>query len=1524
MKLLLLDDKKVIHHNLPETVSGEYLFHYVNDKSKVIHTLQVVSKDDNWYIKSNDSINIIQNGTVVPDVKLDEYQFYNLSTCENSGFLWLYSSPTIDKFRDNYALNKSEILVGRDSECDICFKSQSISNQFFKMYKQEDNWYITVLDAMGIVYLNDNRIFQSKIGAGDVIYTYGLKIVFMGAFIQINSPSNWIQVNNASLSLLAEEKALEYKNEIINIENIPSIYNEEDYFSHIPRLKEKIETVKMTIDSPPESTTIESMPFILTLGSSLTMMSSSFIMIYSVITGLSDGSKTLASAIPNIVMCVALVIGSLVMPRVTTAYQKRKSLNREKERQVKYSRYLEKKEQEIKNIGLKQASILKSMYIGPTECRDIIDSKNLRLWDREIQDDDFLTIRLGIGEKKIDIEVEAPSEHFTLDEDNLKEMAAGLIEKTNLMNDVPITYSLLTYRVSAIINSNTFTENYINYIILQLVTYHSPRDLKLVFLLSEGNQQKWSYAKFLPHAFSDDREVRFFATNIDELKSISSFLSDELKERKETAKDSDSASDATKESYKNNLPYYLIITDDFMFSRNANIVEEILESKTNYGFSILMFENSLRRLPSECNCFIQVFDQYGVLIEKEVNNQSRFVADKEYSIDMNAISSKLLNIPVLTKDSIYELPRSLTFLEMFEVSKIPQLNIFNRWKSNDPTVSLQAQIGVHKNGDPFYLDLHEKYHGPHGLIAGSTGSGKSEFIISFILSMALNYHPDDVQFVLIDYKGGGLTGAFENRKTNTRIPHLAGTITNLDTSEMHRSLVSINSELKRREHMFNEAKNVTGESTIDIYKYQKYYKEGIIKEPISHLFIISDEFAELKAQQPEFMDELISTSRIGRSLGVHLILATQKPSGVVNDQIWSNSRFKICLKVQSKSDSMEMLKKPDAASIKEAGRFYLQVGYDEYYDIGQSGYSGAAYIPSEKIVKKYDDSVTFINNVGNTVKTVNNFVKFEAPVNIGDQLTNVVKDLIEIAKRENISIKKLWLDPIPAIIYLDEIKEKYNFQKTNLITPVIGEYDSPVEQKQNMLLLNMNDGSTLIYGKIGSGKEDLLATIVYSSSITYSPEEVCFYIIDLGSEFLKTFAKFPHVGEVCVLDDEQKIIDMLIMVDDEIDRRKDLLAEYAGSYAEYCKSSGQKLPIMNVIINNYDVFAENFKKLANDSMAIFFRESSKVGINFIVTTSTTNSIRQKTAEYFSNKICMQMANDYDYTTYLQAPKGLTPAKHKGRGVVNLNGTCYEFQTATPSKSENINSFYKEVATKLSSEYKIKVPAVPTLPNQVTINDLSDSVLKLNELPIGYNIYEKRPFGYDFVKNKITQIISNNIQVNYSFIKPLTEELKIFNTLNIFVIDTNRVFPSVTSKMTIVQENYNNFVKSINTHVQTANSYYLYIFIGIEKFVNCLDEESLKLFEMLMQKFNSYSNIWAIISDTSEGINKIRLKPWYISNVKNNSGIWLGDDVDKQNIIYINNLSKEDKNTGITDVGFAIDDGKYTLIRHVVEGDENER
>ena len=194
------------------------------------------------------------------------------------------------------------------------------------------------------------------------------------------------------------------------------------------------------------------------------------------------------------------------------------------------------------------------------------------------------------------------------------------------------------------------------------------------------------------------------------------------------------------------------------------------------------------------------------------------------------------------------IPKNVDFLELFDCLRIEELHCEVRWQEARPEKRLKAVIGKGMQGAPVYLDVHEKFHGPHGLIAGTTGSGKSELLQTYLLSLMIQFSPQDVNFFVIDYKGGGMANLFKN------LPHLLGTITNLDGAESHRAMVSIKSELARRQRVFNEygVNHING--------YHKLYQLGKAREPIPHLFLISDEFAELKKEQPEFMKELVSTA----------------------------------------------------------------------------------------------------------------------------------------------------------------------------------------------------------------------------------------------------------------------------------------------------------------------------------------------------------------------------------------------------------------------------------------------------------------------------------------------------------------------------------------------------------------------------------------------------------------------------------------------------------------------------------------
>ena len=694
-----------------------------------------------------------------------------------------------------------------------------------------------------------------------------------------------------------------------------------------------------------------------------------------------------------------------------------------------------------------------------------------------------------------------------------------------------------------------------------------------------------------------------------------------------------------------------------------------------------------------------------------------------------------------------------------------------RWKNNNIINSLGTEIGVDSSNKIIKLDLHEKNHGPHGLIAGMTGSGKSEFIVTYILSLAVNYSPEEVQFVLIDYKGGGLAGAFENRKTGIKLPHLAGTITNLDKAEMNRTLVSIQSELQRRQKVFNEAKIKLNTGTIDIYKYQRLHREGLLDDPISHLFIICDEFAELKSQQPDFMDQLVSAARIGRSLGVHLILATQKPSGVVDDQIWSNAKFKVCCKVQTAEDSNEMIRRPDAAYLKEAGRFYLQVGYDQYFIMGQSAYSGVKYVPSTHTNVNIDNSIDFINYQGNVIKNV--FIRddSEKTEDLGEELGNVLKYIIGVAKSLNLSSKQLWLDNIPNNIYYSYVISKYKNNlsiERNIIKAIIGEYDDPQTQSQGYAYVDLsNGGNLLIGGNTGSGKTTLLSTIIYSIIINHSPDEVNFYIIDYANENLKKFMNAPQVSDVITQDSASKVNILFKRINEEIKRRKEILSNVGLDYNSYVqKNVTHNIPFIIVILNGLDNFKDYFEDIVSNDIPSISRECAKYGITLIFSEVATNAISYSVLENFPQKIALNYTEKDNYY-YLMNSK-LVPSENPGRGLINIKNNVYQFQVCQIFEVDKLNENLNYVFDCLNKSF-VSVPCIPDVPDTVFIKDLISDNMSLNSIPIGVDINTMFTSYYNF-ENYLNFLLADNDNLIKKFVINLTKVLSRVSKTRTIILD----------------------------------------------------------------------------------------------------------------------------------------------------------
>lgn len=1508
MKIFLYLADKIFDYVLPDEISGSFSFDPFEDEKKLIN---IEARDGEWVLYSTDYVKILSdNNEEIVSKKLDVDKFYII---EKAGKKYLLYVKKMDfegvlTFRYNDKLNFS---VGSSESCSIVYNNFNFSNLLISFIIQ-NNDIILSNQNNNYLYVNSVALNNDKIllKSGDEVDLLGLKIIFLKDVFMVYNYNNITINDNYLLNNKFVFPKLE-ENKDIDVEQ-EELYKKDDYFFKAPRIRRTIEEKELELSSPPKTTLDQELPLILTIGPMLTMGLVSVVTCVNTVSKILLKEITLRDSLSSLITCCVMLATMIIWPFITRIYQKYLKKKKLKESVEKYLAYLDLKRQFLVNEHTLQSSILYENLITIEECLKILENRNLNFWDKRVDQNDFLNLRIGIGDFPLSVKFKYSREDFSIEENEIRLKVESLIEEFKNLKNVPIGYSFYENKITAIMGSDYKTINFLNNIIIQILTFYSYEDVKIVFFTNENNRDKWEYLKYLNHCFNEEKSFRYFASDAESIKNLSEYLDIIINDRINKIKN---GNDSTKK------PYYIIITDDYEKIKRYDFVDNFAESDENLGISMIILEDRLGNLPSKCNNFITLGAKSSGVLKNayEKQEQIQFLDEIYYDIDMFSFVKKLSNIPIESENNLSSLKDSISFLEMEKVGKVEQLNILNRWNNNDCIQSLKAPVGVDEYGDLMYLDLHEKHHGPHGLIAGMTGSGKSEFIITYILSMAVNYGPDYVSFILIDYKGGGLAYAFENKATGMVLPHLAGTITNLDKGEMDRTLVSINSEIKRRQEIFNTAREQLNESTMDIYKYQKHYKEGALTEAVPHLFIISDEFAELKSQQPEFMDNLISVARIGRSLGVHLILATQKPSGVVNEQIWSNTRARVCLKVQDENDSREVLKKPDAAYLKNAGRFYLQVGMDEYFVLGQSAWCGDKYYPSEKIVKQVDNSINFINDNGIFIKSAaaSNGIKIASQ---GEQLLAIFKSIVELANKTNKYSKRLWLENIPNVILENDLAKEYNFTKIPYnVKSIVGKYDAPEIQEQGLVEYDfLKDGNTLIYGVNGIEKEMLLNTIIYSSTKNYTVEELNYYIVDYGSESLGSWLNLPHVGSVVYSSETEEFINLFKLIKEDLQYRKKTFASSGVDYKNYIKT-GKKLPLKVVIINDYDSVYSAHPDLY-DSLPELVRDSVRYGIVFILTANLANSVQNRIAQNFNNVYALRLKDSSDYSNVFNISTKLVPGESLGRGLVDVNG-IHEFQVASIVSDNNDLSYF--INKYIEDQNKInngKASLVPVLPEVVTYNDVKKGLKGLNSVPIGIS-----KDGLDILSINLLDVLGNIVTATRmenakDFVLSLLAVLNIIPNVKLYVLDPVKflninidVFKNYHDNdfNLVVDELKNNIMKLKENN---ANEEGVVVIVGINKLLSKLSD-SKKLVDLfdIIKEYERYS---VIIVDDASKIKNIMYESWFSKLFDISNGLWLGRGINEQSLFRISNITKEISGNSQNDMGYLIKDGISILCKFI--------
>lgn len=1030
-----------------------------------------------------------------------------------------------------------------------------------------------------------------------------------------------------------------------------------------------------------------------------------------------------------------------------------------------------------------------------------------RLWERRFYDPDFGRIRLGLG-------VLPSTVTYRLNEENnysnpLLREAVRLAEDSRYVRDVPITIPLKQYSekeavrfTMGITGSNEgHLYEFLRTLLIDYATFHSPNDTRIFVAGSDESRQQWRWAYNLPHCRENDRsETLFFETAHDNpdpreserMRLALKTLRNQLERRKIRLEDKDQSHNVTH-------PFLLLIVDVLHAVPAQSILSDleaesaistILQDGDRLGAAVIFLVPNRSKVPSSCQAVLEVDPDPNdaekiVYRYAEVGiNSQRYVGGGSVIRGQDRAREFARQIESLSVRSSYgvDLATTVTLMEILNTGSMDQLQQLarSRWQhSTKPENAdwLNVGVGLLAGNEVRRMVFSAKADGVHGLVAGSTGSGKSELLTSLILGLAINYDPSIINFVLVDYKGGS---AFEPFR---RLPHVVDIVTNLEGSATSRMFAAINAELDRRQRINtqNDAKDIVHYRTKALHLRE-------FAPPYPHLFIIIDEFAEMIAGNAEFKSQLESITRLGRSLGVTLILAAQRPSGVT-DQMRANIKFRICLRVETPEDSRELLRRSDAAYLPPGipGRGYLQVG-NENIELIQTAYTGGDYRGSQETAKPnviwVDRKKKKDKQGGDEVPKLHSAIvdmlanlateeskpqwrpwpaflprrfSLETPIDMGymsEQDTAVIQSMADVGDgtfgTEDLSLQLPINGRVNNCLAGDVHWLGLDWAK-NAMQPVVGLIDNPYAARQHPLMLNFPSGHVALFGASGWGKTTFIRTLLTSLAVTHSPDELHVYILDFGGRGLSMFRDLPHVGAVINSDEEERVQRLLRHITNLLEERQVRLST-AGVNDLYTFNQSHPesiLPAVLVVVDNFAEFKENYESLMSSIISLV-REARAYGIHFLFTADQPNSLSGKLFNLITERMTLKLTDAAEYATVVG--RGVPDMGNiPGRGYTRVGRTPLEFQTALPlggqeeetikrvDEGDSLKTLILNLKRAWNNDWKSAPPAsIDTLAVRVSLDALlqttgrPDGIKRLMPV-LGLDDRDLKPFRLDLEK-----------------------------------------------------------------------------------------------------------------------------------------------------------------------------------------------
>ncbi|WP_262927749.1 FtsK/SpoIIIE domain-containing protein [Microbacterium sp. NIBRBAC000506063] len=964
------------------------------------------------------------------------------------------------------------------------------------------------------------------------------------------------------------------------------------------------------------------------------------------------------------------------------------------------------------------------------------------LWTRRPEHWNFLAVRLGVSEDESRTTLPRADNTDALFE--YVERVDRLEERYKMIRDVPILESLQSVGSIGVAGPTSLAGDALRGLAVQLFGMHAPNELVTIALTEPGWAQELDWLKWLPHTSSERNPFKDMPL-ADSASTGAALLSglEELIMRRSRKHDSprppygddwdpmrygtDVKRAAEEASFPGQTAVLVIVTNDAPVDRAR--LTQILERGADVGVYALFVAPVVEALPAACRSFMDVSAGLDAARVGTVRNGKSYtgVQIEGVSYDYMTMFAKRL-APVVDSSTVIEdssdIPDSVMFLSLVgtELAEDPNA-VIDRWRQNNTIIdrsgvpqsrlkkagNLRAIIGQSQT-DAMTLDL--RTQGPHALVGGTTGAGKSEFLQAWVLGMAAAHSPDRVTFLFVDYKGGS---AFADC---VDLPHCVGLVTDLSPHLVRRALTSLRAELHHREHLFNRKK------AKDLLELEKR------RDPDTPpaLVLVIDEFAALAGEVPEFVDGVVDIAQRGRSLGIHLIMATQRPAGVIKDNLRANTNLRVALRMADESDSKDVVDDPIAASFPPSipGRGIAKTGPGRLVPF-QSAYAGGWTTDEEQAADVKIAELRFGSTQLWEAERAPESDSHDEDLGPNDQ-KRIVSTLVKASQLAGIPApRRPWLDDLERAVDIRDLPVHGDGQI------LLGKMDVPERQLQEAAyFLPDKDGSLLVYGTSGSGKSTVLRTVAIAAGYTPGSSRTEVYGLDFGSGALKSLEALPHVGSVISGDDAervQRILRSLARVLDE--RGKRFSAANASSLTEYRELTGRAEPRIILLIDGYPQFRTEWESTTArmpfyQTFMRIIGEGRPLGVHVVASADRSGSVPTAVSANISRRVVLRLADESGYAM-LNAPKDvLDETSAPGRAIVDGLETQIATLGGTPNVAEQ-TKLLEQLAADLRAAGVAEVAEIGALPTRLPMRDLPERVGEFPVLGVAEDTLAARGF-----------------------------------------------------------------------------------------------------------------------------------------------------------------------------------------------------